>query len=629
MKTSASLPSAAELLEGTARFRKEMPIFGGKFGDPVWPFRKSDSERYTGPTSSSIVWQDFIHGRGTTFGHAASKAASKYDLCLTPEIVDDLKIAAAIQGRFPNLLARSRAPSGKLKPITVYGRISDLANFLSHLISKSKNDGSKEIVKLSDISFVTLKKSISTFPGSKQGLQRALGLISDTVVQRNLSAPLQWTKPDLKDRSIRWPAVPEYKGIDTLRDEQFLFLMVSCKSAITDFKAALGLSIHDKDCQALARTSEWSNNEGAPEAINGFYDNYHWGAKKFYEEYQYSRHKIKQVIDFGHAAAMVILLLLTGVRRSETSYMKRDCLAFQLGYWFLLSKVVKNKPDEAPIIDGWLAIDLTRDAYDILMFITGKTENGYLLSSAFPGRGRRGNRAYAESTLAQRISKWIAKIDTAGVFDKWLFSVHQLRETLAAQLANQEVGLPFISMQLKHFHSQFTTMPNAVTAGYGQIRKRLATSITNRLAISREESLDGVLGEDAKFAGGGGEAHKARIDAFFNGMALYGKDRESYIKELARRGVTLMPTSIGHCSKNFLELADDENPPCYGDHQCDPNCSSHVITARSAGVLKMRREAALNEARLETRQGHKVIWLGLVEQLDKHLSKLDSGVSHD
>lgn len=101
------------------------------------------------------------------------------------------------------------------------------------------------------------------------------------MVQRNLSAPLQWTKPDLKDRSIRWPAVPEYKGIDTLRDEQFLFLMVSCKSAITDFKAALGLSIHDKDCQALARTSEWSNNEGAPEAINGFYDNYHWGQRNF------------------------------------------------------------------------------------------------------------------------------------------------------------------------------------------------------------------------------------------------------------------------------------------------------------------------------------------------------------
>lgn len=629
MKAPGFLPSVDEVIEGTARFRDEMPIFYGKFGDPVWPFRDPDSVRYTGPTSSSIVWQDFIHGRGATFGHAASKAASKYDLCLTPEIVNDLKIAAVIQGRFPNLLARSRAPSGTLKPITVYGRISDLSNFLSHLISENKNDGGKEIVKLSDISFVTLKKSISTFPGSAQGLQRALGLISDTVVQGNLSAPLQWTKLDLKDRSIHWPAAPDYKGIDPLRDDQFLFLMASCKSAIADFKAALRLPIHDKDCQALAQASEWSTSEGTAEAINGFYDSYRWESKKFYDEYQLSRHKIKNIIDFGHAASMVILILLTGVRRSETSYMKRDCLTFQLGYWFLLSKVVKGRPEEAPIIDGWLAIDLTRDAYDVLMYITGKTENSYLISSAFPGRGRRGNRPYAENTLAQRISKWIAKIDTTGVFDKWVFSTHQLRETLAAQLANQEVGLPFISMQLKHFHSQFTTMPNAVTVGYGQIRKRLATCITNRLAIAREESLDGVLGEAAKFAGGGGEAHKARIDAFFSGMALYGKDREAYIKELARRGVTLMPTSIGHCSKNFLELADNENPPCYGDHQCDPNCSSHAITARSAGVLRMRREAALNEARLETRQSHKVIWLGLVEQLDKHLSKLDSGVSHD
>lgn len=623
----ASLPSAAEVIEGTARFRKEMPVFGGKFGDPIWRFRDPDSERYTGPTSSSIVWNDFIHGRGATFGHAASKTASKYALCLTSEIVNDLKIAAVIQGKFPNLLTRSRAPSGTLKPITVYGRISDLANFLSHLISKNKGNGGKEIVRISDISFDTLKKSISTFPGSKQGLQRALGLISDTVVQRNLSTPLQWTKRDLKDRSIRWPSTPDYKGIDTLRDEQFLFLMASCKSAITAFKAALRLPIHNKDCQALAQSSEMSNNEGMPEAMNGFYDSYKWESAKFYEEYQHARPKIKTIIDFGHVAAIAIILLLTGVRRSETSYMKRNCLTFQLGYWFLLSKVVKDKPEEAPIIDGWLAIDLTRDAYDILMFITGKTGNNYLLSSPFLGRGRRGNRPYAEGTLASRIAKWIAKIDTEGVFINWLFSVHQLRETLAAQLANQEVGLPFISMQLKHFHSQFTTMPNTVTAGYGQIRKRLATSITNRLAISREESLDGVFGDNAKFAGGGGDAHKARIDAFFSGMALNGKDREAYIKDLARRGVTLMPTSIGHCSKNFLDLADNENPPCYGDHQCDPNCSSHVITARSADVLKMRREAALNEAKLESRQGHKVIWLGLVEQLDKHLTKLDGGLS--
>ncbi|WP_176058554.1 site-specific integrase [Paraburkholderia sp. BCC1876] len=623
MNKPALLPNKTEIINGTARFRKDMPIFDGKFGDPAWPFRDPKSERYTGQTSSSIVWHDFIYGRGAMFGHAASQAASKYNLCLTPEIVEDLKIAAVILARFPTLLARSRAPNGKLKPITVYGRISDLANFLSHLINENEKTGGTEIVHLNDIPFSLLKRSISTFPGSKQGLQRALGLISDTVVQNNLSAPLQWSKPDLKDRSITWPATPEYKGISTLRDEQFLFLMASCKSAIAEFKAALGLPVYDKDCQALANAFKWKNLEGAPEAMHGYYDSYLWQSPKFYAEYQYNRNEIKKIINFGHVAAITIIILLTGVRRSATSYMKRGCLKNQLGYWFLLSKVVKNRPEEAPIADGWLAIDLTRDAYEILMFITGKTGNNHIISSPYPGRGRQGKLAYAENTLATLISKWIAKIDTEGVFDNWLFSVHQLRETLAAQLANQEVGLPFISMQLNHFHSQFISMPNAVTAGYGEIRKRLSTSVSNRLATARSDSLEGVLGEDAKFAGGGGEAHKARIDAFFSGMALFGKDRVAYIEALGRRGVTLMPTSIGHCGKNFLELPDGENPPCYGDHKCDPNCSSHVITARSANVLKMRRDAALNEANLENRQSHKVIWLGLVKELDKHLSKLD------
>lgn len=150
------------------------------------------------------------------------------------------------------------------------------------------------------------------------------------------------------------------------------------------------------------------------------------------------------------------------------------------------------------------------------------------------------------------------------------------------------------------------------------------TSISNRTAQARESALFEVYGEGARFAGGGGEEHKARIDAFFSGVGLYGEDRVRYIKDMARRGVKLMPTSIGGCAKNFIAVADNRPPPCYGDFQCDPVCSSHVITERGGMALTARKEHALAEAERELNPGYKTIWLGLVASLDSHLKQLRS-----
>lgn len=61
-----------------------------------------------GVASSSIVWGDLMHGRGATFGHANSAHRSKYEYCLTLEMVGDLKIAAVIHGYYPALIKSAR-----------------------------------------------------------------------------------------------------------------------------------------------------------------------------------------------------------------------------------------------------------------------------------------------------------------------------------------------------------------------------------------------------------------------------------------------------------------------------------------------------------------------------------------
>ncbi|MFM0384760.1 tyrosine-type recombinase/integrase [Paraburkholderia dipogonis] len=626
MPSTSPRPREAEIKDGTAVFRDNMPIWHARFGDDVWPFDKPDSPFYRGMATSSIVWRDFVEGRGATYGHYNSVYRSTYSLCLAPEMVQDLKITAVIYGYLPGLIKHSHKKH-PLAPITVKARIDDLAKIFSLAIVRAKEKFNQDIRRLCEIPFSLLKEVIPKYPGRSSELKRALKLISDPMVQRNLSAPLQWGQPDIEKSNIAWPLVPDAVGIPTLLDSQFTFLMEGCKVAITKFKAAAGLEIRDRECRALEQSSDWYENEMMVCALESYFTSKRCSNEEFLLDFGYSLDDVKDIIEDGHTAALVLVLLLTGMRRSEIQFLRRDCLKYEYGYWFLVSKVVKRRPKNSPIAEGWLAIDLIRDAYDILMFVTERTKVPYLFSSPWR-RTKRSLQGYRPATLNEKISRWLEKIDSIGLFEDWTFSVHQLRETLVAQLAKQQVGLPFISMQLKHFHSQFTSMPNAVTAGYGEYRKQLMTSITNRLAIAREESLNDVYGEDARFAGGGAGAHKARIDAFFSGLGLFGEARERYIKDMARRGVKLMPTSIGHCARNFIAATNDAPPPCYGDYQCDPNCESHVITARSAETLLMRREYALMEASQETNTGYKVIWLGLAQELDKHLTALNTGGSH-
>ncbi|MBN3757491.1 site-specific integrase [Paraburkholderia sp. Tr-20389] len=617
MEPTPSFPSEDDVKVGQAVFADDMPIWLGVFGADVWPFIEPNSPLYQGPSSSSIVWRDYIEGRGATYKHPTSTTSTKYPVCLTPEIVYDLKVAAVIHCRLPHLIKHARSSKKQLDPKTVKGRINDLAVFFSLLIRRANQTSQLKVTRLSEIPFSLLKESIAAYPGRGAHLKRALKLISDPVVQRNLRAPLQWGLLDITKSSINWSESKDEGGIPPLSDIQFLFLLEYCKKTIARFKRIAEVGIHDRECQSLSASPQLDDAKFDLSKLELYFRN---PRALCIKKHGVSRSEMRQLVYDAQMCAMLVVLLFTGMRHTETLFVRRHCLKFQHGYWFLNSKEVKHRPKDTPVCEGWLAIDLTRDAYDVLMFITKRTGTQYLFSSPLSRKGGVGYKS-----LNSIFNPWLKRIDEKGLFSNWSFSIHQCRETLVAQLANQEVGLPFISMQLKHFHSQFFTMPNAVTAGYGKYRERLMTSVTNRIAIARENALLDLYGEDAKFAGGGGTAHKARIDAFFAGLGLFGDTRREYIKRMAERGVTLMPTSIGNCAKNFIIPTENGPPPCYGDYQCDPNCSSHVITDRAAHALIARRQHALEQGEREPSGDIKIVWFGLVEKLDAHIDKLQKG----
>ncbi|QOZ83034.1 MULTISPECIES: site-specific integrase [Chromobacterium] len=623
MQQTRVLPLITDVMAGQAIFRNDMPVWHGFFGDDIWPLVEPSSPLFSGHVASSIVWHAYIVDDKAKWNSISQSSRRKYKYCLTQEIVADLKIAAVIHGYFPKLIKHSRSTKSHLDPKTVKGRINELARFFSLVIIEGRRRFGLNILGLEQIPFSLLKQVIPIYPGRSSHLKRALKLVSDPMVQKNLSAPLQWGLLDITKASIAWTTPKSAKGIPPLLDAQFLFLLDYCKCAIARFKRTLGLEVYDSDCRAVPLEDE-AQYATYRLAVEAYYtdrveEEDSWNPE---EKFGITASEITDFIRDAHTSAIMLTLLFTGMRSSETLFLQQDCLTSGYGYWFLKSKVVKKRPKDTPVSEGWLAIALTRDAYDVLMYFCKQTENSYLFSTPFPGF-KKGNIGYKGGTLNIKLSRWINRIDTNKLFTNWSFSIHQCRETLVFQLAKQNVGIPFISMQLKHFHSQFNSMPNEVTAGYGQYRSQLIQSVVNRTAEANESALMDVYGENANFAGGGGAAHKIRIDTFFSGLGLFGEDRKQYIKAMARRGVKLMPTSIGNCTKNFLTATEDSPPPCYGDYQCDPTCHSHVITERGANALIARRQHAIVEAKEENNKEYKVIWLELAEKLESHINKLE------
>jgi integrase len=621
MLAVSSLPSLEALVGGQALFAPDLPVWCGKFGDDVWPLLPLSDPLHMGKTASAIMWSDFIHGHGSTHGHHNSGKNARYVNCLTQQIVDDLKVAAVIHGYFPALVKASRRTKKQLDPKTVKGRIEELVHIFSATIIAAKKKYGKVVTRLQDVDFALLKECIKDHPGRGAHLKRALKLLSSPMVQRNLSAPLQWQLVDIEKSSIAWPESKEGEGIQPLPDLYFLRIQNYAINAIGRFKSAVGLPVHCSEYVALAADA-LDDESGV--AIHAFLTGNPQGSAdraKFDLRFKIRTHQLENLIADVQCASIMMLLLFTGMRRSEIVHVRNEALSFERGYWFIKSKVVKHRKKDTPTTEGWLAIDIVRDAFEVLAFFCQFTGSESLMSSPF-ARFARTSRGYSLQAISLKLSRWLGTIHIDDKFKDWVFSIHQCRETLVYQLASQQVKLPFVSMQLKHFHSRFHGMPNEVTAGYGNYRAQLMTSVSTRLAQASESALNDLYDENAKFAGGGGVAHKMRVDAFFAGMALFGADRVKYIKAMANRGVKLQPTSIGNCTKNFELPIEDKRPPCYGDYECDPDCGSHVITERGGIALNARRTHALAQAQAEGNAEFKVVWLGLADKLGRHAGKL-------
>ena len=119
------------------------------------------------------------------------------------------------------------------------------------------------------------------------------------------------------------------------------------------------------------------------------------------------------------------------------------------------------------------------------------------------------------------INNYLAEIDISQRWKSWHINVHQLKHTLANQLARADVGLVFIAKQMKHLHTALNMLPPDVTMYYGNIGV-LTQQQAMQSPYANLEAAKELYSSDCPVAGGGAEEFKRRRKTYFEGLSANG-----------------------------------------------------------------------------------------------------------
>lgn len=331
----------------------------------------------------------------------------------------------------------------------------------------------------------------------------------------------------------------------------------------------------------------------------GWESNHSYG---FVREFNASPQSLFEFLFDVQSAAFNVILLYTGMRYSEAASITVGSLMERNGIRLIKSSLIKHTPSNMPIDqDEWVAINVVHDAVLALEEIAKCNFNPFLFANFVTVKEGKQPRPISNGGLNERLNKYLDKIDTRETWKHWQLSAHQYRHGLVNQLARAEVGIPYITRQLKHYYTllserSYRIDPTATV--YGQQRQRLVNNATGLRAIKEAnvEIAKDLYGEGRVFAGGGAKLHIERTEGFFKGIALEAKAREQYIEKLAESGGGPIRTGVGFCMRNHVDSKKirEAPPPCIGDLNCNPHTCIHSVVpeGRKADVIARYRFAA-------------------------------------
>jgi hypothetical protein len=296
---------------------------------------------------------------------------------------------------------------------------------------------------------------------------------------------------------------------------------------------------------------------------------------------------------FVSDCACYIVGQYTGMRPSELSeIMLGTCIQPDGEYHVLVSNVKKHQENNTALFDDkWVAIPIVRDAIRAAQLISTYTKNPYLFLGNKTVKNGESFGSFTSSSMSYRLNVFVSKALTPDEIKSIEIYPYVLRHTLANQMWRIEIGMPYISHQLKHFGELVGRVGqnksfSETSLGYGMIGDILSTAGLkgngNPRFLAERERAANYADPDGSFAGPNAETHRVRLRRIFEGYMAHGYTKDQIFDEMARQKLAIIDVGQGFCYGGKREDFD-ESLPCIGSLRCNPNrCSNSVITKANA-----------------------------------------------
>ncbi len=610
---SYSLEESSALMSGEFLFSPDLPVSEkSRFGDGKWDWNDENNIRLkvNSPCQLMIDWAAI-----TLEAKSSRQVKLKRNQLFIPQLperlVEDLKRAFLIIAYHPSLIRGNL--NRQMKPISIVRDIRSAISFFSHIYSESLSTRPTGfIAKLSDVKLSDVRQSLETYPYALSRLKTILTWLAAAAVQANLKyGRVGWTSRDIK--TLHWPLQKEVEPIRTLPDGLFALLSNTCTDLILEFHHLLGNSTRN----AITESAERKLRERNWPAFREVFESYvrrcectrvkggQWASnntKLFFPKFGLMPGAVRKFLYDVQTAAFQIILLYTGMRYSEAASLQMGCLLVRDGVTLIKSTLIKGRPSNLPVDqDEWIAIGIVQDAVRALEELSRCNFNKFLFANFSTVRVGKHENPISNRGLTERLQLYLIKVDEEGTWRDWMISPHQYRHGLVYQLARAEVGIPYITRQLKHVYTLLDERSykiNPTSTIYGMQKQMLVGNSVGLHAIrqANKSVANDLYGQGKRFAGGGAALHVEKTEAFFRGIGLEGKAREKYIEKLARSGVNAIRTGVGWCVRNHVDpqKLKEAPPPCIGDLNCNPHTCTHSVVpeSRKSEVIARYRNAA-------------------------------------
>ncbi|HFQ4918185.1 TPA: hypothetical protein ACGUPI_000359 [Vibrio vulnificus] len=301
-----------------------------------------------------------------------------------------------------------------------------------------------------------------------------------------------------------------------------------------------------------------------------------------------TRAEIKQYIHVIQGAALFLFLAFTGMRPSELKFIKLNNWEFTTGIKDgriisaipqIATRVSKGQDETHGLFhDKWVLIPAVVDALACLEFLSTISQNDYIYSALH--KTIRNN----ESDIGTPATRGLYEVIGAFITPITALkpTVQTMRDTLAYQMFRIDLGLPFISYQLKHLVDLVDKETSLgavsdVTLGYGEIGQILTKNGRIRQQVEREK-VESNYDPDGTYYGGKGTEHRSRMQKLFQGYIEEGYTKDEVFAALAEQGVGLIDVGGALCYGDRTEEFDP-TLPCVGSLRCNPvRCKNAVIS---------------------------------------------------